>query len=193
MENLEKQYGNALRLLEGGQFSEGNGQLTQLARLGFPPAEHSLGYCYEEGFGIKKDIAQAIYWYIAAANHGNAPSQTNLATIYLNGVNGAKDYEKAAYWFNAAAVQGYALGQYNLARMYEGGLGVDCNLEKALELYLAAVRRGHIAAANNIGCIYFKSGNGPRNRSLAEEWFRYGSENGDALAQQNLERLIASA
>ncbi len=91
----EKRYDEAIRRLESGRTAVGLGILEDLAAQGVPEAEHSLAYCHEAGLGTKKDAIQAIYWYTAAANHGNAPSQVNLGSLYLEGTSGRIDYGKA--------------------------------------------------------------------------------------------------
>lgn len=73
--------------------------------------------------------------------------------------------------------------------MYQNGLGVERNVEQALVWYEKAVESGNIPAANNIGALYCEGGL-RHDLNMAEKWFRWGAERGDAVAQQNLARLI---
>ena len=41
-------------------------------------AQYELGYCYENGKGIKSDLTKAIYWYQKAANQGHINAQKAL-------------------------------------------------------------------------------------------------------------------
>ena len=45
--------------------------LRRAAESGNPSAEYSLGHCYETGFGVKADEAEALYLYRLSARHGN--------------------------------------------------------------------------------------------------------------------------
>ncbi|GBC22416.2 kinase-like domain-containing protein [Rhizophagus irregularis DAOM 181602=DAOM 197198] len=37
----------------------------------FTPGQVSIGYCYEKGIGVEKDLKKAFYWYEIAANNGS--------------------------------------------------------------------------------------------------------------------------
>lgn len=182
----ERRYDEAIGLLGSGRTAVGLGILEDLAAQGVPEAEHSLAYCHEAGLGTKRDVIQAIYWYTAAATHGNPPSQVNLGTLYLEGATGHVDYGKAVVWFRAAAKQQFPLGLYNLARMYQEGLGVEKDRDSAYKLYVAAANGGHVQAANNIGCMLLKNTDLPDHLELARQWFRWGAERGDTTAGRNL-------
>lgn len=38
------------------------------AESGYPPAQYSLGFCYEIGHGVSRDEGKAFSWYKNAAN-----------------------------------------------------------------------------------------------------------------------------
>ncbi len=44
-----------------------------------------LGYCYDNGQGVAKDLSKAVEFYTLAANQGNAFAQFNLGYCYYNG------------------------------------------------------------------------------------------------------------
>ena len=46
----------------------------QAAAQGIVNSQHALGYCYENGQGIERDIVQAYYWYALAARMGDSKS-----------------------------------------------------------------------------------------------------------------------
>ena len=62
-------------------------------------AEFLIGYCYEVGYGISKDIDKAFYWYERSAQHGNSAAQWVLADDYFYGDIVQQDYQKAIYWY----------------------------------------------------------------------------------------------
>ena len=45
--------------------------LKMLANQGDKEAQYNLGYCYEYGEGVGKDLREAVNWYTKAANQGH--------------------------------------------------------------------------------------------------------------------------
>ena len=60
----------------------------------------------QNGFGVAKDYAEAVKWYMKAAEQGNSAAQYNLGLMYKNGNGVAKDRGGARKWFQKAADQG---------------------------------------------------------------------------------------
>ncbi len=56
--------------------------LREAAQKGDPLVQNELGERYEYGDDVAKDIAQAMEWYVKAANKGNLHAQMALARIY---------------------------------------------------------------------------------------------------------------
>ena len=77
------------------------------AEKGDAQAQFLLGACYYNGYGVAKDLVQAVYWWRKAADQGFAPAQYNLGWCYYNGYGVAKDLKQAVYWLRKAADQGY--------------------------------------------------------------------------------------
>ena len=46
-------------------------RFRKAAEDGEPTAEYNLGWAYEAGLGVAKDLDQAIEWYRKAADHGD--------------------------------------------------------------------------------------------------------------------------
>jgi len=61
---------------------------------------------YLEGQGVAQDYAQTVFWYLKAAEQGNAYAQNNLGEMYRKGLGVAKDEAQALDWFRKAAAQG---------------------------------------------------------------------------------------
>ena len=57
---------------EKGRYDEAFKWFTKSAAQGFVDAERNLGFLYERGRGVKKDISKAIEWYAKAAEKGYA-------------------------------------------------------------------------------------------------------------------------
>ena len=69
--------------------------LTQSAEAGYSDAMCNLGYCYEMGNGVEKNLAKAAEWYRKAADNGNEIAQSNLGIFYEYGKGVTKNYAEA--------------------------------------------------------------------------------------------------
>jgi hypothetical protein len=96
---------------------------------------------YAKGQGVAQDYAEAVRWYLMAADQGDAPAQNNLGFMYANGQGVLQDFAEAVRWYRLAADQGNSPAQNNLGAMYTNGEGVAQN-------YLLAHMWANIAAAN---------------------------------------------
>ena len=89
--------------------------LKTKAESGDPDAQQELGVIYRNGEGVPQDYAQAMHWFLLAAdrelvrgqnNLGAAAAQYNLGVMYKNGV-GVPENKIAAYmWFYIATDYG---------------------------------------------------------------------------------------
>jgi TPR repeat protein len=64
-----------------------------------------IGWMYQYGMGVTKNIPTAIEWYTKAANHGNPSAQYWLGYIYKN-EDQIKDLQLAVNWYQKAADKG---------------------------------------------------------------------------------------
>jgi TPR repeat protein len=114
------------------------------AELGDADAQFILGMMYNDGrWGATQDYAEAMKWYLKAAEQGYAAAQNRIGLMYSRGHGVAQSYAEAAQWFRKAAEQGVAatqsytgrqanargvaIAQANLASMYVEGQGVSQN------------------------------------------------------------------
>ena len=148
--------------------------------------QNNLGYNYQFGKGVKKDLTKAIYWYRKAANQGYAMAQYNLGVCYANGRGVAQDYTEAVKWYRKAAEQGYADAQNNLGRLYENGRGVAQDYTEAVKWYRKAAEQGAAIAQNNLGACYYNGQGAKKDYKLAAFWFMRSAKQGNALGQNNL-------
>ena len=54
-------------------------------------AAYQIGYFYDNGIEIEKDLKMAFYWFQEAAKNGNKIAQYNLGICYTNGIGVEKD------------------------------------------------------------------------------------------------------
>ena len=152
------------------------------ANQGNAAAQNNLGLCYENAYGVFKDINQAIVWYKKAADQGNLNAQTaldrlqnNLSpvpaptsivdvaelvrqadTLYNN-----KQYDKAVSLYKQAAGQDNAEAQRRLGFCYENGLGITKDFTQAKLWYKKAADQGDFEAQRALQSL--------QNNSLASQ------------------------
>lgn len=80
-----------------------------LAEQGDPFAQCQVGYFYQNGLGVEKDLEKAVWWTRRGADHGHWDGAYNLAQFYEDGISGEPDLEQAAFWYRQAALQGHDL------------------------------------------------------------------------------------
>lgn len=119
-------------------------QLRQQAEQGDAWAQLNLGAAYDNGLGVERNIEQAHYWYLKAAEQGLAKAQFNLAHLL---VTEEEQSGVAAEWMLKAAKQGMADAQYLMGVTYAEGIGVEEDDEKAIGWLKKAVAQGHGDAA----------------------------------------------
>lgn len=111
------------------------------ANLGRASAQTKLGYCYHEGFGVKKNVSEAIKWYRKAAEKGDLDALFNLGWCYFEGDGISKNVQEAIKLWRRAANQGHDYSQYHLGVCYENGYGVKQNDKLAIDWYSKAAQQ----------------------------------------------------
>jgi TPR repeat protein len=142
--------------------------------------------CYENGFGVTKDMKQAAKWYRKAAEQGDAGAQYNLGVLYGQGDGVPKDLKQAAEWYRKAAEQGYAEAQFLLGRCYSRGEGVPKDLKQETEWYRKAAEQGFADAQKALGICYAQGEGVPADMKEARKWFRKAAEQRYAEEQFSL-------
>jgi len=61
---------------------------------------------YHNGFGVRQDDKQALYWYRKAAEQGSSEAQYNLGVMYLKGQGVRQSKIVAKEWFKKACANG---------------------------------------------------------------------------------------
>lgn len=95
-----------VQLYKKEHYTEAIKYFEKAAEQGYALAQSYLGWCYEEGKGVKQDYTQAVSWYRKAAEQGDAIAQYNLGVYYSKGRGVNQDYAQAVYWYRKAAEQG---------------------------------------------------------------------------------------
>jgi putative methionine-R-sulfoxide reductase with GAF domain len=99
------------------------GELTTLDSLrkyaiqGDPVAQFALGARYAQGDGVKQDYAEAVRWFIRAAEQGHVVAQATLGAYYWAGRGVQQDLGKAYFWSVLARAGGDEASKYRVAAL----------------------------------------------------------------------------
>ncbi len=121
--------------------------ILQSAQAGNPTATYEMGYLYENGDGIPKNMAEAARWYMKGASMGECQSEAAVGQLYEDGNQVQDNWIEAAKWYQKSAAQSCKAGESRLGRAYEYGIGVPINLGEAVTWYDKAAAHGDGQAA----------------------------------------------
>lgn len=77
-----------------------------LAKRGDLSAQLRVASAFEYGNDVKKNLKEALVWYIKAANQSHAPSQYKVGYFYENALGVAKNTDTAMSWYKKAKANG---------------------------------------------------------------------------------------
>jgi hypothetical protein len=90
-----------------------------------------LGYLYQKGHGVEKNLEKAIFWWTKGAEAGVTASMVNLGHALCNGEGVEKNLAKAHHWYKEAALLGDKNGMNLLGHCYTHGIGVEISYPTA--------------------------------------------------------------
>lgn len=99
--------------------------LLDLAESGDTAAMRSIGRCYLDGYGVKKDVVVSAKWYRLAAERGDLHSQFRVGWLYDHGLGLAADAAEAEKWLRMAAESGEVWAETYLGLCYVRGFCGD--------------------------------------------------------------------
>ena len=183
----KEQLQQAHKLYNEKKYEEAFVAYERLAWEGNADAQTSLGYMYQQGEGVSRDLKKAIEWYEKAIEQEQPYALFNLGLMYANSNEYiAQDIEKAHELFLRSAIAGVDLAQYEVALMFEQGAGCTQNYSEAAYWYEEAAKRGHAEAFNNLGVLYREGRGVEQNFQRAFVCFSRAAEKGLSSAQYNL-------
>jgi TPR repeat protein len=156
--------------------------VRQAVDQGLAQAMYVLGSMHMSGFGVERDVDEAIRLWRAAAEQGNPWGETGLGSAFAQGTGVARDLDAAAAWYRRAALQENPEAQTRLAFMHLTGTAVDRDLPEAARLLRAAAEQGHPVAQFNLAILHLRGEAVPKSREDAAAWLKRASEQGYAAA-----------
>lgn len=192
-EYLENLYERACILFDNKQYEVAASMLLEAAEKGHLKSQIKYAdFCFCLGRYCPpklNDLKQGLYWYIKAANQGDAKSQFMVGWSYCTGRGTEEDFIESAKWYLKAAEQNYSEAYSHLGFLYfEGGYGLQSDWKEAKKWYLKAVE----AKPNTDGTSYFKLGAiAEKENDLvsAVEWYLKAAKLEHPIATKRLEEL----
>jgi len=148
----------------------------------------TVGNMYED----RGSYTNAVRWYQAAADAGDAGGQFKLGLLHARGAGVPRDLTVAVKWLELSAKQGFPAAQYNLGVCWEKGLGTpQKSYQEALKWYQLAAEQKDAAAQKAVG-VFYEKGMGVKP-DLAEAYKWYALSAADGLADgETLRKNLAA-
>lgn len=160
----EEKYEQANKYYNAKEYNKAIPILNELVTRNHVKAFNLLGVCYNNGYGVKKDVDKAYEYYLKGAEKGNCHAQRNLAWLFQDndfmekhtsgeGDSYHEDYDfkrQTEKWLRIAA-QNNADYMYELAGFYLDLLCLDEWQDKDPNIYLQ--KAADAGSANAQACI----------------------------------------
>ncbi len=156
-----------------------------------PYLQYRIGRMYYDGYGTKKNYAEALKWLEMSAKGGNHLAEITVAKMYASGTGTEKDSRKAALWYEKAEADN-AYAAYKLGRMYYDGSGIKKDYKEAEKHLLRAIasKDDFDLAMILLGKIYSSDDKDTHDTDKAIAWYERAAEHNSADAAYQLYRLF---
>ena len=133
---------HAVEALRSGYDQNALAILKPLADEGNPKAQYWLADIYENGLGVKPEMATAVALLEKSAAQGFLPAERHLGGLYLRGNETLQNFGEAQTWLHKAAVAGNGEAERELGHIFALGLGVAPDRAEAYAWYENAALNG---------------------------------------------------
>ncbi len=118
--------------------------LQKAADAGDPEAMFELARLFEQGIGVKQDVAKALELFKLSANDDFADAINDLGFLYFQGGLGiSRDPKKAISYFERAARLRHPEAMFNFAALIDDGVVEGRGLDDAADYLYQALRSGN--------------------------------------------------
>ena len=156
---------------------------TKALKKDYAPAYRHLGYMYERGYGVEKDMDKAVEYWKAGADKEDTYCIYNTGIMYLTYYE--KDSAAIPYLLRAAEKE-LTEARTQLAMCYYHGRGVEKDHHQAFHWAKLAAEDGSPRAQLYMGFLYEDGRVMERNMAEAIEWFTRAADGGNAAAMERM-------
>jgi TPR repeat protein len=166
------------------------------AKGGILNASLKLGFYYQYGKGVEKDLKKAIAYYQYVGEYGHPEFQLKVAqllqVLYGQMSQTTENQAEIFKWQLKAAELGDHTAIITVAQAYFEGMGVEKNYPEAIKWYSKAAEDGHVDSMVKLAQIYTNGVGTPIDYEKAAKWYMKAAENGSAEGAWNLGHLYAN-
>ena len=170
----------------GDQATERIDSIRFYAEQGKADFQYLYGACFENGWGVDEDDAQAFVWYKKAADQKQKTSYNAIGNLYRMGKGVKSDANEAFKWFKLGAEAEDAQAMLNLGNCYYFGMGTEKNLNEAVKWWQEAANNGNAYAMAQMGDCYLYGMGVEKDMEKAVECLTKAAEHNVPGAQYRL-------
>ena len=176
------------------------------AESGDPIAQYNLGWAFEEGLGVIRNVEQSLHWYRRAADQGDLDAKVKIVEIGSKSDFGPTNFtelerlsgELIAELHNSSetkaflehqALHGEAFANYLLAMALLSTDSMEKYVDEIIERLTSAASDNHVLAQYALGRWLSESSSGELGVEEALAWFKKAAETGYPKAQFELATL----
>lgn len=127
------------------------------AQLGDSAAQTLLAELFAEGFGVGRNMDDAVFWYDQAAKNGDPAAQYKLALLLTDGRYVKRDDVRARELMRMSADAGNPKAQFNYAQLLVSEKPGQAGLREALPYFEKSAARGIPDAQYALSQIYINA------------------------------------
>ena len=147
----------------------------------------ALGQLYYYGArGVEQSYAEALKWYLLAAEQGDGNAMGHIGNMYVQGTHVKACNTTALKYFRQGADKGNGIAINGLGYMNMYGLGLQQSFTEAMKLFSTAAEQGNLEARFNLGALYVGGHGVSKDYAKAIYYFTLAANRGHMLALYNL-------
>jgi TPR repeat protein len=167
-------------------YAEAKSWLEHAVQGGSADGFDALGWLYESGNGVNKDLPRAFSLFNEAAQRGSPEGAYHLALTYYHGFGVQQDRAAACQWFIRAADQGDPSAEQEAGFCYYNGTGVAQNHETAFNWFALAGQAGLLDARVFVADMLERGDGHNQDSTYAVMWYQAAAEQGSPYAMTEL-------
>lgn len=156
------------------------------AQLGDAASQTLVAELLNNGLGVRRNPADAAFWYEQAARAGDANAQYKYALMLLTGENVKQDKKAADAMMRKAAEGGSREAQFNVAQLLVAANPGEKGLQEALPFYEKAALQGVPDAQYALSQLYYHMDLPREKRQQARDWLLKAALAGYDTAQYDI-------
>ena len=156
------------------------------ATAGDANARHLIGYLFERGLGVERNLSKALELYSAAASDGNTDAILALGDLAMGAPGVTRNIDKAIGWYRMGVESGDARAEARLGAIYADPAIGRRDMKRAITLFEAAAAKNDPDAHYALGVATIEGENGPIDYEMAARHFRAAATAGHPPAAYNL-------